>query len=123
MQREELAAFLRSRREAADPVAMGLQPGGRRRTPGLRREELAQLSGVSVTWYTWLEQARDIGVSRQVLDRLAGSLRLAPAERGHLFTLAGLSLPTENPGRPQVDATLRRLLDTLDPNPAYVVNP
>ena len=61
VQRDELATFLRSRREATDPKALGLQPGPRRRTPGLRREELAQLSGVSVTWYTWLEQGRDIG--------------------------------------------------------------
>jgi transcriptional regulator with XRE-family HTH domain len=123
VQREELAAFLRSRRETTDPVALGLQPGPRRRTPGLRREELAQLSGVSVTWYTWLEQARDISVSRQVLTSLARVLRMAPAERAHLFTLAGLALPAESTARPQVDETLRRLIDTLHPNPAYVINP
>jgi transcriptional regulator with XRE-family HTH domain len=123
VQRAELAAFLRSRRETTDPVALGLQPGPRRRTPGLRREELAQLSGVSVTWYTWLEQARDISVSRQVIDSLARVLRMDPAERAHLFTLAGLALPAESGGRPQVDSVLRRLLDTLHPNPAYVINP
>jgi transcriptional regulator with XRE-family HTH domain len=123
VQRKELAAFLRSRREATDPVTLGLRPGPRRRTPGLRREELAQLSGVSVTWYTWLEQARDISVSRQVIDSLARVLRMAPPERAHLFTLAGLVLPTESTGRPQVDDTLRRLVHTLHPNPAYVVNP
>jgi transcriptional regulator with XRE-family HTH domain len=79
VQREELASFLRSRREATDPVSVGLRPGLRRRTPGLRREELAQLSGISVTWYTWLEQSR--------------VLRMTPAEREHLFTVAGLALP------------------------------
>jgi len=123
VQREDLAAFLRSRRETTDPVAVGLQPGPRRRTPGLRREELAQLAGVSVTWYTWLEQARDISVSRQVIDSLARVLRMDPPERAHLFTLAGLALPTESTGRPQVDDTLRRLVHTLHPNPAYLINP
>jgi transcriptional regulator with XRE-family HTH domain len=122
VQREELAAFLRSRRETTDPVALGLQLGSRRRTPGLRREEVAQLSGVSVTWYTWLEQARDISVSRQVIDSLARVLRMAPPERAHLFTLAGLALPAEST-RPNVDDTLRRLVHTLHPNPAYVINP
>ncbi|HEX3791561.1 MAG TPA: helix-turn-helix transcriptional regulator [Pseudonocardiaceae bacterium] len=123
VQRAELAAFLRSRREATDPVTVGVEPGPRRRTPGLRREELAQLSGVSVTWYTWLEQARDISVSRQVINSLSRVLRMDPPEREHLFTLAGLALPVERAARPQVDDTLRRLVHTLHPNPAYVINP
>jgi transcriptional regulator with XRE-family HTH domain len=122
IQRNELAAFLRSRREATDPVSMGLDPGPRRRTPGLRREEIAQLSGVSVTWYTWLEQARDISVSRQVIDSLARTLRLQPDERTHLFTLAGLALPAERPAAPHVDDTLRRLVEELHPNPACVIS-
>jgi transcriptional regulator with XRE-family HTH domain len=122
IQRKELAAFLRSRREATDPVSMGLEPGPRRRTPGLRREELAQLSGVSVTWYTWLEQARDISVSRQVIDSLARTLRMQPDERAHLFTLAGLALPSERPSPPHVDDTLRRLVEELGPNPACVIS-
>jgi transcriptional regulator with XRE-family HTH domain len=84
---------------------------------------LAQLSGVSVTWYTWLEQARDITVSRQVIDSLARVLRLAPTERAYLFNLAGLAIPTAGAARPDVDDTLRRLVETLSPNPAYVVNP
>lgn len=75
VQREELASFLRSRREGTDPVSVGLRPGPRRRTPGLRREELAQLSGISVTWYTWLEQGRHIGVSREVIERYPGDPR------------------------------------------------
>ena len=122
VQHEDLAAFLRSRREATHPVAVGLPPGGRRRTPGLRREEVAQLSGVSVTWYTWLEQGRDIGVSGQVIDSLSRALRMDPSERAHLFTLAGLAVPAERSEAPEVDDTLRRLVDTLDPNPAYVVD-
>jgi transcriptional regulator with XRE-family HTH domain len=122
IQRKELADFLRSRRERTDPVSVGLQPGPRRRTPGLRREELAQLSGVSLTWYTWLEQARDIGVSRQVFEGLARVLRMTPAERAHLFALAALALPAENPNPQPVNGTLRRLVDALDPNPSYVIN-
>jgi len=123
VQREELASFLRSRREATDPVSVGLRPGPRRRTPGLRREELAQLSGISVTWYTWLEQGRHISVSRQVIESLARVLRMAPAEREHLFTVAGLALPAQASGPPEVDDGLRRLVQTLDPSPAFVVNP
>jgi transcriptional regulator with XRE-family HTH domain len=123
VQREELASFLRSRREATDPVSVGLRPGPRRRTPGLRREELAQLSGISVTWYTWLEQGRRISVSRQVIESLARVLRMAPAEREHLFTVAGLALPAQTADPPHVDDTLRRLVEALDPNPAFVVNP
>ena len=123
VQREELASFLRSRREATDPVSVGLRPGPRRRTPGLRREELAQLSGISVTWYTWLEQGRRISVSRQVIESLARVLRMAPAEREHLFTVAGLAMPAQTVGPPEVDDTLRRLVEALDPNPAFVANP
>jgi transcriptional regulator with XRE-family HTH domain len=123
VQRAELASFLRSRREATDPVSVGLRPGPRRRTPGLRREELAQLSGISVTWYTWLEQGRRISVSRAVIESLARVLRMAPAEREHLFTVAGLALPAQALGPPEVDDTLRRLVQALEPNPAFVVNP
>jgi transcriptional regulator with XRE-family HTH domain len=82
-QRHKLAAFLRTRREALAPGAPG-----RRRTPGLRREEVAQLCGLSTTWYTWVEQGRDIAVSAAALARLASALRLTPAERTYLFELA-----------------------------------
>ncbi|MEW2623849.1 helix-turn-helix transcriptional regulator [Streptomyces sp. NPDC048106] len=122
MQRELLAAFLRSRREALAPEQAGLTPGRRRRTPGLRREEVAQLSGVSLTWYTWLEQGRDIRVSRQVLEALAQALQLTPAERRHLFTLAETALPAEPPEPVAVNPTLRKLVETLDPFPAHVIN-
>lgn len=88
-QRRELGAFLRSRRERITPDQVGLPGTGRRRTPGLRREELALLAGISATWYTYLEQGRDIRASDQVLDALASALRLDRNERGHLFELAG----------------------------------
>jgi transcriptional regulator with XRE-family HTH domain len=86
--RSELAAFLRTRRERILPEDVGLPPGTRRRTSGLRREELAQLAGVGVTWYTWLEQGRPINVSVQVLDAVSRTLRLDAIERAHLFRLA-----------------------------------
>ncbi|MFJ7213446.1 helix-turn-helix transcriptional regulator [Amycolatopsis sp. NPDC098790] len=120
--RQELAAFLRARRNRLKPADVGIPSGGRRRTPGLRREEVSQLTGVSVTWYTWLEQARNITVSRQVLDSLATGLKLDDVERQHLFALAATPLPlsqqTTSPS-----ASLRRLLEVLNPHPAYLVSP
>src|ERR1700722_12621610 len=86
--RQELAGFLRSRRERIAPEQVGLPPASRRRTPGLRREEVAILAGVGVTWYTWLEQGRDINASPQVLDAVSRTLLLDPHEREHLFRLA-----------------------------------
>jgi transcriptional regulator with XRE-family HTH domain len=86
--RAELGAFLRSRRERLNPADLGLAPGLRRRTPGLRREEVAQLAGIGVTWYTWLEQGRPINASVQVLEAIARTLRLDAAERAHLHRLA-----------------------------------
>src|SRR5947209_19884700 len=85
----ELSQFLKSRRARISPTTLGLPSGRRRRTPGLRREEVAELAGVGLTWYTWLEQGRDIRVSRQVLTAIARVLQLEPAERAHLFRLAG----------------------------------
>ena len=84
----ELGDFLRSRRAAIDPADVGLPSGPRRRAPGLRREEVALLAGVSVTWYTWLEQGRAERPSRAVLDAVARALRLDDAEHSHLLTLA-----------------------------------
>ena len=97
--RAELAAFLRSRRERISPEDAGLPPSPRRRTAGLRREEVAQLSGVGVTWYTWLEQGRPIHASAQVLDAVARTLRLDQPEREHLYRLADSSGPA--PARPR----------------------
>ena len=85
--RGELADFLRRRRASLQPADVGLPNGGRRRTPGLRREEVALLAGVGTTWYTWLEQGRDIRASLDVLEALARALRLTPAERTHLMLL------------------------------------
>jgi transcriptional regulator with XRE-family HTH domain len=120
--REELASFLRSRRERVTPADVGLAPGIRRRTPGLRREEVAQLAGVGLTWYTWLEQGRPINASVQVLDAIARVLRLGPSERWHLYRLA------EVPGVPvpraaeTVPAEVVSVLDALEPSPACVYN-
>jgi len=120
--RKALATFLRSRRERADPARTGLPPGGRRRTPGLRREEVSLLSGVSLTWYTWLEQGRDINVSSQVLLALARVLQLDAVERSHLFRLAGLPVPEPADRSLDVPAAVRTFLDTLMPHPAFVID-
>jgi transcriptional regulator with XRE-family HTH domain len=120
--RRELSAFLRSRRERIQPEEVGFAPGGRRRTPGLRREEVAQLAGVGITWYTWLEQGRDINVSAQVLEAISRTLRLDRLERNHLYTLAGIAL---GPGKSDCSAlpgSVQKMLDRLSPYPATVLN-
>jgi transcriptional regulator with XRE-family HTH domain len=125
--RAELGAFLRARRARLQPADVGL-PGdsvpGRRRTPGLRREEVADLSGVGVTWYTWLEQGRDIPASAQVVEALARALRLSADERRHLRDLAGLSSPAPPSPTPaagtQAWPRLQRLVDAVMPNIASV---
>ncbi|MFI2199923.1 helix-turn-helix transcriptional regulator [Streptomyces sp. NPDC020192] len=122
IRRHELAAFLRSRRERIAPEQAGLPRGARRRTPGLRREEVAQLSAVGVTWYTWLEQARNIQVSVQVLDALARTLMLDASERAHLFQLAGATDPTPAASCASVTPALRELLRRLEPVPACIQN-
>ncbi|MFE7570765.1 helix-turn-helix transcriptional regulator [Streptomyces sp. NPDC057539] len=122
IRRHELAGFLRSRRERIMPEQVGLDRGSRRRTPGLRREEVAQLSAVGVTWYTWLEQARAIQVSAQVLDALARALLLDPSERAHLFALAGALDPAPGTPCPTVTPAIRRMLERLEPFPACVQN-
>ncbi|MGP4111687.1 helix-turn-helix transcriptional regulator [Streptomyces sp. 4N509B] len=121
--RPELAAFLRGRRARIRPEEVGLPPGPRRRTPGLRREEVAQLAGVGITWYTWLEQGRPINVSPQVLDAVARTLRLDGPEREHLYDLAGVP----HARRPEsattaVGAEVQAVLDALDPVPATLYN-
>ncbi|HSR82923.1 MAG TPA: helix-turn-helix transcriptional regulator [Streptosporangiaceae bacterium] len=120
--RRELAGFLRSRRERIAPEEVGLPPASRRRTPGLRREEVATLAGVGVTWYTWLEQGRDINASPQVLDAVARTLLLDPHERDHLFRLADT---TDNSGQSEcktLSPTAQLLLDQLEPFPACIRN-
>jgi transcriptional regulator with XRE-family HTH domain len=121
--RAELAAFLRTQRARLRPPDVGLPDdpvSGRRRTPGLRREEVAQLSGVGVTWYTWLEQGRNIAASEQVLDALARALRLDPDQRRHLRALAGRITAVDGTAVDQVLPRLQRLVDVATPNPASI---
>ncbi len=120
--RRELGTFLRSRRQRLTPEAVGLPNVGRRRTPGLRREEVATLAGVGVTWYTWLEQGRDIRASNSVLDAVGRTLRMDPVERRHLFFLAG-SNPPPGPGDcPVITPAIRSVMHQLSPLPACVLN-
>lgn len=120
--RHELAAYLQARRASLSPGDVGLASGARRRTPGLRREEVAALAGVGLTWYTWLEQGRDIGVSSAFLDNLARVLKLDAGERRHLFLLAHARPPAED-GKTWcvVPPPVRRLMHDL-PHAAFVLN-
>ncbi|MDG6104485.1 helix-turn-helix domain-containing protein [Dactylosporangium aurantiacum] len=122
MDRVQLADFLKSRRARVAPADAGIDGGSRRRTPGLRREEVARLAGISVDYYARLEQARGPRPSRQVLGALGRALRLHDDERTYLFQLAG-----EQPGpaagpSPHVSAGIRHLLDRLDDTPAFVID-
>lgn len=118
--RRALSDFVRDRRARTMPDEVGLPAGPRRRTPGLRREEVAQLAGVGVTWYTWFEQGRAIQVSADFLERVCRALQLDPAERQHLYALAQHRPPPHAaPGLPMVSPILQALLDSL-PNPAYI---
>jgi transcriptional regulator with XRE-family HTH domain len=122
LRRRELGAFVRSRRERIRPEQVGLPPSRRRRTPGLRREEVAQLAGVGITWYTWLEQGRDIHPSAQVLDAIARTLQLDAHEHSHLFTLAGVATTTVADQCLHMNPTVQPLVDQLEPFPAIIVN-
>ncbi len=120
--RAELADFLRRRRASLQPQEVGLPNGSRRRTPGLRREEVAQLAGVGTTWYTWLEQGRDVRASLDVLESISRALRLTAAERTHLVLLGrGEEPPPCKSQSERVSPTLRRLVENLGPNPAFVL--
>ncbi|MBF9069872.1 helix-turn-helix transcriptional regulator [Streptacidiphilus fuscans] len=121
-QRRELGAFLRSRRERITPEQVGLPCSLRRRTPGLRREELALLAGISATWYTYLEQGRPIQVSDQVLDALAKVLRLDRHERTHLLELAGRAPAVADDGRVALDPAAAVVPLLLQPQPAYIID-
>lgn len=119
----ELAHFLKTRRDKITPEQVGLPHGSRRRTPGLRREEVAQLAGVGITWYTWLEQGRDIKVSQQVLDSLARVLQFTNQERQHLFMLAGKGKMHSSPVEQNViTPALKNLLDNVTDIPAYIID-
>ena len=121
MERRDLGDFLRSRRERLDAASIGLPSVPTRRAPGLRREEVAVLAGVGVSWLTRIEQGRAGSVSAEVLGALADALRLSLAERHHLFRLAGVHLPMAAVA--DLDPTHRRLVDGLAPNPAYLLDP
>src|SRR5664279_1968672 len=117
--RQALADFLRTRRARLQPADVGLPERSRRRTPGLRREEVAELANIGVSWYTLLEQGQDVHPSRPVLDSLARALRLSAVEAHHLFLLAGHELPAPLPvEQEQLTPALQRVIDALNPHPA-----
>ncbi|MGK5550019.1 helix-turn-helix transcriptional regulator [Actinomadura kijaniata] len=122
MDRAALADFLRRRREALRPADVGLAPSARRRTPGLRREEVAALTGMSVDYYTRLEQRRGPQPSEQMLASLARALRLTVDERDHLYRLAGHNVPRRTPADTHVAPALLRVLDRLDDSPALILS-
>jgi transcriptional regulator with XRE-family HTH domain len=125
MQADQLGDFLRTRRERLDPATVGFATGASRRTPGLRREEVAVLAGVGVSWLTRLEQGRANRVSAEVLHGLASALRMSATERAHLFSLAGVHLGPAGKGDGSagaVEAAHRRLVDGLNPRPAYLLD-
>jgi len=122
-QRAQLSEFLKSCRARLSPGAVGLPPGGRRRTPGLRREDVAALAGLSATWYTWLEQGRDVRASDRVLEGLSRTLRLSGEERDYLFSLAqNRPAPLQSARVEMVPDTVKRSLDALNV-PAEVITP
>jgi len=119
--RKELGEFLQVLRSRSEPVAFGFAAGNRRRTQGLRREEAAQLAGISPTWYTWIEQGRQVNVSAAVLDRLAQTLRLSRSERAYLFEMADRRDPhATQTEEDNVPAALGGLLDDIR-IPAYLM--
>ena len=124
IRRQELSNFLRTRRARVSTIDVGLPAAPRRRTPGLRREEVAQLAGMSVTWYTWLEQARPISVSAEMLDNLARVLRLDGIERVQLFQLA-LREPVldSKPKAQRISPLLKQMLDQMEHLPAFILGP
>jgi transcriptional regulator with XRE-family HTH domain len=119
--RAELASFLRRKREATRPEDVGLPAGERRRTPGLRREEVAVLAHVGVSWYTWIEQGRELTMSVPVLEGIARALRLTPAENAYLREVAGVPLsPSDDDDLPPQGQ--QELLDSVQGRPAYSVD-
>lgn len=122
---QALSAFLKAKRAKIPPESIGLAPGTRRRTPGLRREEVAQLAGVSTTWYTWLEQGRDIRVSRSVLDSIATALQLSIDERKYLYALtlesgSGATLWKEE--SPEISPSLKKIMNELRYCPTIITD-
>lgn len=116
-----LGEFIRTHRERTTPQSVGLPSGGRRRTPGLRREELAQLCDVSPTWLTWLEQGREVAASGKLLARMADVLHLTAAERNYLFSLAERLDPQHGDDDAKTDQSLQAIVDAID-GPAYMLD-
>lgn len=115
-----LGQFLKTRRAKISPTQVGLPYGNRRRTPGLKREEVAQLANVSLTWYTWLEQSRPIKVSDQVLESVGHALLLNETEMQYIFALSQLAMPESNLQGPQlISKPLQAVLDKLEPYPSF----
>jgi len=123
VQRAQLSEFLKSCRARLPPAAVGLPQAARRRTPGLRREDVAALAGLSATWYTWLEQGRDVRASDRILESLSRTLRLNAEERDYLFSLAqSRPAPLQASAIAEVPETVKRTLDALNV-PAEVITP
>lgn len=122
-ERGELAQFLRAARSRLRPETVGLPSHRRRRVPGLRREEVAELADIGVAWYTWLEQGRDVNVAVATLQRIAQALQLKPQEQVFLFNLAGKQLPSipDLEHRPSLES-LQQLVVALQPHPALLIN-
>ena len=121
-QQKELANFLKSRRDRLQPEAVGLTKSSRRRTPGLRREEVAMLAQISPEWYTWLEQARDIRASQDTLERISRALKLEPGETEYVLLLGGYQPPkTISAKTSHISSQLQRVLDRLECTPAYII--
>src|SRR5689334_11397248 len=117
--RDELSDFLKSRRARLSPDDVGLPNGTRRRAPGLRREEVASLAGVGLTWYTWFEQGRDIRVSPDFLENVSRALRLSNAERRHLYILTRQEDSAPRVAPRAVSPALQRMLDGFAKYPAF----
>jgi transcriptional regulator with XRE-family HTH domain len=117
----QLGEFIRAHRERIKPEELGFPAGGRRRTPGLRREELAQVCGVSPTWLTWLEQGRPISPSPKTLARLADVMRLTPAERAYLFQLSERLDPRHEESRADANEEFASLVQAIK-TPAYILD-
>lgn len=122
MRRKELAAFLIARRTALQPEDVGLRASARRRTPGLRREEVAELAGISTAWYTWLEQGRAVHASIDTVARIATALRMGATDTLYLQCLAGTDLPTRIPGGATFDIDLQPFLDGFTAGPAVLLD-
>lgn len=122
--RQELANFLRSRRQTLLPSDVGLPKGVRRRVKGLRREEVAEAAGISVAWYTWMEQGRDLNLSENTVEKISQALHLNPQERAHLYQLADhpAPLPPATHNGQALDA-VHQMIRSMNPHPAYALDP